>query len=239
MAPDEKIDILVGSAPAIERDAAIREEYREHHPDLQLAAIYFNADLYPAFAQGKVLAAGSENLLDTGRLAVSMLLKLVRGEKTGIRGEGLPYRVGPAMNVYTPRYISEFRRIDDDTGAITFAGARFSLWKLADGEVEEIKGDRSAIGYRHVSPETEFTNHTIEANGAASFYLFTDGFVDQIGGKGYGLGKRRLLEMLQNQEAHSMAEQRKHVLRSFLTYQGGEVRRDDITMLGFRLNGAQ
>ena len=128
-------------------------------------------------------------------------------------------------------------RIDDTTGTITFAGARLSLWKLANGEVEEIKGDRSAIGYRRVSPETEFTNHTIEANGPASFYMFTDGFVDQIGGKGRALGKRRLLEMLKDHDAQSMAEQRTQVLRGFLSYQGAQVRRDDITMVGFRPNG--
>ena len=67
--------------------------------------------------------------------------------------------------------------------------------------------------------------------------MFTDGVTDQIGGKGRALGKRRLLEMLQSQNEQAMAEQKAQVLWSFHTYQGGQIRRDDITMLGFRLDG--
>lgn len=104
----EGIDILVGVAPAIERAAAIKNEYQKSHPNIQLAAIYFNADLYPAFIKGKILAAGSENLLDTGRLAVSMLLKLVRGERPGTGEKDLPYRVSPAMKIYTSKDIDNF-----------------------------------------------------------------------------------------------------------------------------------
>ena len=65
--------------------------------------------------------------------------------------------------------------------------------------------------------------------------MFTDGFTDQIGGKGRALGKRRLLEMLQSQSDQAMAEQKAQFLESFHAYQGDQIRRDDLTMLGFRL----
>jgi len=105
---NEGIDFLIGTAPAIERAAAIRSEYQSRHPHLQLAAAYFNASLYPAVAKGDVLAAGWDDIPETGRLAVSMLLNLVRGEPVGINGEGLPYRVAPTMQILTPQNITLF-----------------------------------------------------------------------------------------------------------------------------------
>ena len=77
----QELDILVGTAPAIERAAAIRDQYKKRHPNLELAATYFNADLYSAVFQEKVLAVGWDDIPDTGRLAVSMLLNLTRNAK--------------------------------------------------------------------------------------------------------------------------------------------------------------
>lgn len=105
---NENIDILVGTAPAIESAAKIRSDYQDRHPNLQLAAIYLNADLYPYFKNKEVMAVGSENLQDTGRLAVSMLLKLVYGEQIGVTQDSLPYRVSPFLEIYTENDIPNF-----------------------------------------------------------------------------------------------------------------------------------
>ncbi len=49
-------------------------------------------------------------------------------------------------------------------------------------ELKEIKADRMPIGYYQGKDKT-FTNHDIQLEIGDTFYLFTDGFVDQKGGK--------------------------------------------------------
>jgi len=104
----QDLDILVGTAPAIERAASIQTEYQKRHPNLQLAATYLNAELYSELVEGKVMAAGWDDIPVTGQLAVSMLLKLVRGERPGLKKSGMPYRVAPVMKILTPQNISTY-----------------------------------------------------------------------------------------------------------------------------------
>ena len=44
---------------------------------------------------------------------------------------------------------------------MTFAGARFSLWRANREGVIEIKGDRKALGYRRYPPDASFTDVTL------------------------------------------------------------------------------
>lgn len=127
-------------------------------------------------------------------------------------------------------------RITKDTGDVTFAGARFSLWIVDEGEVQEIKGDKTGIGYTTVPIRIDLTDHAVTKSDAAAFYMFSDGFNDQVGGeRGRAYGKRRIVKQLLSLADVSMAEQREALLKSFLEYQGEEARRDDLTMVGFRI----
>lgn len=127
-------------------------------------------------------------------------------------------------------------RIDSASGDLTFAGARFSLFRLQDGTVFETKGDRSGIGYRHVPADRRFASHAVPDAAAAAFYMVSDGMIDQIGGeRRRAFGRKRLLGIIEETAALSFAEQRETILCRFAAHQGREIRRDDVTMLGFRL----
>jgi serine phosphatase RsbU (regulator of sigma subunit) len=70
---------------------------------------------------------------------------------------------------------------------------------------------------------------------AATYYLTTDGFLDQSGGgKGYGFGRQRFSELLRRHARLPMSEQRAAFLQVLADYQGGRPQRDDITVLSFR-----
>ena len=116
---------------------------------------------------------------------------------------------------------------------MTFAGARFSLWK-SGADVTEIKGDRQGLGYRRFPREAAFTDLRIPLDGADAFYLTTDGLIDQIGGsEGRSFGKRRFRELLEHNQGAPMQEQSVFLRQKFNEFQGKEKRRDDITVLGF------
>ena len=126
--------------------------------------------------------------------------------------------------------------IDADGERLTFAGARFSLWKLNSQGTEEIKGDKSGIGYRHVPPDQAFTNHEVTLAPGSTYYMFSDGLVDQVGGdKRRAFGKKRIIALLEDHLTRPLTEQRDAIMDAFATYQGDEIRRDDVTFLGFRM----
>ena len=67
-----------------------------------------------------------------------------------------------------------------------YSGANSPLYLISgeDGvpELKEIKADKMPIGYYQVKDKT-FTNHDIKLESGDTFYLFSDGFTDQKGGK--------------------------------------------------------
>ena len=128
-------------------------------------------------------------------------------------------------------------RIDRETRQMTFAGARFSLLTSRDGEFNSIKGDRSGIGYRRCEDSFKFSNTVVDVEPGTAVYLTSDGLIDQIGGrKRRSYGKKRLLRLLLAFQHLPMDEQGELIWDEFVEYQGDENRRDDVTMVGFRLS---
>jgi serine phosphatase RsbU (regulator of sigma subunit) len=117
---------------------------------------------------------------------------------------------------------------------MTFAGARFSLWRANREGVIEIKGDRKALGYRRYPPDATFTDVMLPLGDDDNFYLTTDGLIDQIGGpRGRSFGKRRFHSLLAKTRGASMSEQEAILRRALDAHQGEQLRRDDLTVLGF------
>jgi PAS domain S-box-containing protein len=117
---------------------------------------------------------------------------------------------------------------------MTFAGARFSLWRANKKGVIEIKGDRKGLGYRRYPQNAQFTDLTFPFDKQDSFYLTTDGLIDQIGGpRGRSFGKRRFQELLSKNLGAPMRKQEESLRKALEKYQGEQLRRDDLTVLGF------
>ena len=126
--------------------------------------------------------------------------------------------------------------IDTEAGKLVFSGARFSLFRVNGNGVEEIKGDKSGIGYRRVPPDQAFTNHEVALENGDTFYMTTDGLTDQIGGeKRRAFGKRRFLDVVVSVQNLPMADQKQRIAVALNEYQGDEARRDDVSVIGFRL----
>ena len=127
-------------------------------------------------------------------------------------------------------------RIEPARGRLAYAGARFSLWRVQDGKASEFKGDKSGIGYSDVPLDLELTNHEIAYDRESRFYLYSDGFLDQIGGpKRHALGKRRLMRHIIEHRDEPLSVQRELIADMFRDYQGDERRRDDLIMIGFKI----
>ncbi len=125
--------------------------------------------------------------------------------------------------------------IDRKAAKLCFAGAHISLWKAGDGLIEEIKGDRFGLGYRRTPKDARFVEHEVDLMPGHSFYLTTDGLIDQVGGpKRLSFGRRRFKMALSEHLDADMRTQGEALRAVFETYQGGETRRDDVTVLGIQ-----
>jgi ABC-type amino acid transport substrate-binding protein/serine phosphatase RsbU (regulator of sigma subunit) len=127
--------------------------------------------------------------------------------------------------------------IDRASRGITYCGAKISLYYTEDNELKIIKGDNQSIGYKKSKLQYEYKEHYLPYKKGRTFYLFSDGIVDQGGGsKGFPFGNKRIKELLLDLEGHDFETRDQRVLAVLRKYQGEMKRRDDITMIGFRID---
>ncbi|MDM8516410.1 PAS domain S-box protein [Desulfobacterales bacterium HSG16] len=123
----------------------------------------------------------------------------------------------------------------DKASCLIFAGARLPLYYVQNEELTIIKGDKQSIGYKRSDLNFKFTNHIININEhKISFYMTTDGFIDQLGGeKERRFGTARFKKILKNINSNHFENQRDMLLDAFYEYKGDQERQDDVTVVGF------
>lgn len=119
---------------------------------------------------------------------------------------------------------------------LLYSGARFNLYQVSNrGVLNEIKGEKMGIGYRGIPYDQCYSLHRLPATGYY-YYLTTDGLIDQVGEKvPRTFGKKRLKDLLVETHALPMPEQKNRIQQTLADYQGGQPRRDDISVIGFKI----
>ena len=123
--------------------------------------------------------------------------------------------------------------VDREARTLRYAGAKISLY-WSDGEtVHEVKGGRRALGDRR---QGSYTDTQVDIVAGATYYLTTDGFLDQAGGElGYGFGDTRFAQVLLTHARLPMEQQASALDQVLEAYRGDYPQRDDITLLSFRI----
>jgi len=123
-----------------------------------------------------------------------------------------------------------------ERGILTFAGAKIPLYYVCNGEMNIIKGDRESIGYKHSDLSFNFTNHSICVEKGMCFYIFSDGFTDQLGGqRRRRFGSKKLTDLLTENIQRPFEKQKEVLLGAFYSHKGEEDQQDDVTGVGFGL----
>jgi len=125
----------------------------------------------------------------------------------------------------------------DRKSPMIFVGARFSLF-ISDGiSIEELKGDRKGLGYAKIPKDQTFTEYSVLRASDKSYYMTSDGLIDQVGGeRRRGFSKRRFKDLLIEYSRLPMSDQKIQILKALDKYQGTEVRRDDVSVIGFKIS---
>lgn len=125
-------------------------------------------------------------------------------------------------------------RVDHQRKLLHFSGAKISLFASDGNDVREYKGARRAIGDKR---QGDYQDVEIPMEAGWTYYLCTDGFLDQAGGEhGFGFGNSRFADLLRNHARRPLAEQADVFAATLAQYQGEQPQRDDITILSFRFD---
>lgn len=123
---------------------------------------------------------------------------------------------------------------------LVYAGANLPLYYTQGTDLKEIKPDKKAIGGEQLEEERFFTQHEVTLEAGDTFFLFTDGVVDQDGGpEGKRFGTKRLKEFIL-ETLHEPSMPRRRALfnirwKEWKDYQQEREQVDDVTMWGVRV----
>ncbi|MBF0457322.1 MAG: cache domain-containing protein [Nitrospirae bacterium] len=119
---------------------------------------------------------------------------------------------------------------------LEFSGANLPLYCIGKDKLEVLKGDRQSIGYKDSPSNITFTTVRIAISDDMSFYLSTDGYIDQTGGdNGFSFGKRRFRLLLHEICGSPFSAQQEMLLKAFNEHIGDNERLDDVTVIGFSI----
>ncbi|HEX2969495.1 MAG TPA: SpoIIE family protein phosphatase [Bacteroidales bacterium] len=117
---------------------------------------------------------------------------------------------------------------------LQFSGANRPLWIVREGKLIETKPTRQGIG-SIMNPDPFMTN-VIPLQKGDTIYLFSDGYVDQFGGRKF---KKYMSAQFKDQlisiNSNTMSEQKRLLEKAFFEWKGENEQTDDICILGIRI----
>jgi len=117
-----------------------------------------------------------------------------------------------------------------------YSGANLPLNYYQDWEVHQVKADKQSIGGEQMEEERTFTHHSIQLRPGDGIYLYTDGFVDQIGGPdGKRFSTRRFRDLILRTQHESLATQRALLNMEWKEWKDESEQLDDVTVFGLRV----
>lgn len=120
------------------------------------------------------------------------------------------------------------------TNLLQFSGANNNLYVISNNKITSLKGDRQPIGKYLI--RNDFTLQEIQLHPGDTFYMFTDGFIDQFGGpQGKKFKTTHLLTLLLEIQELTMREQKKALEEAFNAWRGDLDQVDDVCILGVRI----
>jgi serine phosphatase RsbU (regulator of sigma subunit) len=123
--------------------------------------------------------------------------------------------------------------LDTHTKTLHYSGANNSVYIVENGEITELKATRNPIGI--YPAEVSFVNQEHTLSTGSVFYMFSDGFADQIGQEGKKFMSKNFKKLLAEISSQPVAEIREKLHQSHLEWRQEEEQMDDILVIGVRV----
>ncbi|MFO7864528.1 MAG: SpoIIE family protein phosphatase [Salinivirgaceae bacterium] len=127
--------------------------------------------------------------------------------------------------------------INEDHNILYFSGAFHNLYRVAEGSLQIIKGDKLTVGGGNYGKKEmfRFTTKAIHYDPQDAFYLTTDGYLDQFGGeKDKKFLSKRFRNMIEENYQKPMVDQVKIFENQYSNWKGDNEQVDDILVVGFK-----
>jgi len=126
---------------------------------------------------------------------------------------------------------------DPKTKELQYAGAYNPLYLVRDGEVNQVKADKFAIGGYYEDASKKYTNHVMQLQDKDYIYVFSDGYADQFGGpKGKKFMYKRFRDYLLTLNGKSMPAQKEFLDTTLEQWKGPLEQIDDILVIGMHVS---
>lgn len=160
--------------------------------------------------------------------AASILKKLHQGVRKSLKQDRDTYESKDGMDL-------ALSVIDTAHNTLQYAGAKRPLFVFRNNNFEEIKADKQSIGGVEIQDDFQFTNHDFQLQKGDTFYMFTDGYVDQFGGENSKkFSTKRLRETLNEMQTLGLKDQGKKLDSIIENWRNTNEQVDDILIVGIR-----
>lgn len=128
--------------------------------------------------------------------------------------------------------------IDYNEKKLEFSGAKNPLVVIQNNEIQVIKGDRLSIGGYRKKDGRDYSQTTIALDKPTKFYIFSDGYVDQFGGKNrQKFLSRNFYELLHKNASKPMNIQKEVFDKTIADWMGNNQEQlDDILVIGVEID---
>ena len=129
--------------------------------------------------------------------------------------------------------------IDRKNNIMQYSGAHNPLYIISNNngnsEIKEITADPMPVGI-HFLGDKSFTNHEVQLEIGDTFYIFSDGFIDQIGGENnHRFTSERFKKLLVTIYDQPLYEQKEILEKTLKDWMGANPQTDDILVIGARV----
>jgi serine phosphatase RsbU (regulator of sigma subunit) len=129
--------------------------------------------------------------------------------------------------------------LDLRNNMMQYSGANNPLYLIRDvegnPELKEIKADHMPVGYYQGKDKT-FNNHDMQLEMGDTFYIFSDGFMDQKGGKdNKKFMSKNFKNLLLEIHEQPMYDQKELLDKKLTDWMGSYSQMDDILVIGIRI----
>jgi serine phosphatase RsbU (regulator of sigma subunit) len=117
-----------------------------------------------------------------------------------------------------------------------YSGANRPLLMVRDKKLSVFESSRKSVGGIVTSKDTRYQTSHVDTQKGDCFYLFTDGYQDQLGGEsGKRFSRKKIYSLLGKYSTLSMDYQKQEIHSTFINWKGNEEQTDDICMLGLKI----
>jgi serine phosphatase RsbU (regulator of sigma subunit) len=122
--------------------------------------------------------------------------------------------------------------IDHSNNTIQYAGANRPLWIIKNGELEEVKATKVAIG-GFTPTDQIYELHEFKIEATTRFYMSTDGYADQFGGpKNKKFKVKKMKDIIMDNHLLPMLEQQEILEQAMKSWALDHEQIDDICVIG-------